>query len=107
MALAVTISLKQVWGTRRVFLGTLAFDSSYPTGGEALPAGFEKFNLAKVDYASIGPHEGFIFEYDATNDKVLAYFADYSTGTDGALIQVADTTDLSGQAAVPFFVIGY
>jgi hypothetical protein len=56
--------------------GLLAFDSSYPTGGEALTAANMGLNtLESVDILS---KNGFTFEYDHTNSKVLAY---YSSGT--------------------------
>ena len=36
MALTITVTKKDVLGTQRVVYGEVAFDSSYPTGGEAL-----------------------------------------------------------------------
>lgn len=69
-------------GTRPVFAksggralqvasGTFAFDNSYPTGGEATTAFSSMFtSLAGVFLA---PTSGYTFEYDYTNNKVLAY----------------------------------
>ncbi len=107
MALTVTTNLHQVWGTRRVKLITLAFDSSYPTGGEALPAGNLKFGLQKVDFVNITNSSGYSFQYDYTNDKILAYYGDNNNASDGAQIQVPDTTDLSALNNVRVFVVGY
>lgn len=72
------------------------FDSSYPTGGESL----NEVELGFPDNSTLLaviplPRLGYVFEYDYTNLKLLAYHADYSTATDGALIEVPDTTDLS------------
>ena len=48
-----------------------AFDTSYPTGGESLDLGALGFRgIAKC---VIEPKMGYTFEYDYTNDKILAY----------------------------------
>lgn len=87
----------------KIQFGSLAFDSSYPTGGESMTfPGF--FNVAIV---LIEPSAGYIFQYDYTNSKVLAYYADYDAVADGALIQVANTTDLSALTDVRYVAIGY
>lgn len=38
MALSFSVNPPQVAGTKRVVRGTVTFDSSYPTGGEAFTA---------------------------------------------------------------------
>lgn len=81
-------------------IGTLAFDTSYPTGGEAVDFGFSPTIVL------LQPASGYVFEYDAGNGKVLAYYADYDAGADGALIQVANTTDLSSVSTV-YLAIGF
>ena len=72
---------------------TLTFDSSYPTGGEALAAtGVEATEIVHV----IAPMtSGYVFQWDQANLKLLAYYADYNAVGDGALIQVPNTTDLA------------
>ena len=50
--------------------GTLAFDSSYPLGGEALT--FGSFNT-KPTVVNIPPNSGYSFEYDRTNEKVKVF----------------------------------
>jgi hypothetical protein len=66
--------------------GTLAFDNSYPTGGEAVSFGFTP------DVVVVAPMDGYVFAWDSANGKVLAYEA----GADGAALdEVANETDLS------------
>lgn len=83
-------------------VGTIAFDSSYPTGGEALS--FEGFTPTAVMVQSSG---GYVFSWDSTNAKVLAYYADYDGAADGALIQVANETNLAALTAVQYIAIGF
>jgi hypothetical protein len=35
---------------------------------------------------------GFIYKYDITNRKIIIYYADYSAGADGALIELPNGT---------------
>ena len=103
MAVTYTQVSRERVGTTRKEVGSIAFDSSYPTGGEALALAV--LGLTEVDEVRVGPHEGYTFEYDAANEKVLAYWVD--TTTDGAaLAQVVDTTDISSAAAVPIVAYG-
>lgn len=83
---------------------TIAFDSSYPTGGEPLDVSgyFDK----EVINVQINPTSGYVFEYDYTNKKVLAYYGNNDGDADGALVQVADTTDLSSLTSVKVLVWG-
>lgn len=110
MALVKTKSGKQntnislASGRLKIEIGTVAFDSSYPTGGEEISFGnFE----AKPIYVAVESDSGYIFKYDRTNGKIMAYYADYDAVADGALIQVADTTDLSGVTAAAYVAIGF
>jgi hypothetical protein len=85
----------------KICFGSIAFDSSYPTGGETVTG-----IPFTPDVFLASPTSGYVFEYDATNNKLLAYYADYDAVADGALIQVADETDLSALTAVPFVAFG-
>ena len=85
--------------------GTIAFDSSYPTGGETLD--LSKEMPTEVQQVIIENKSGYIFEYDYTNKLVLAYYFDYDATADGPAIQVANTTDLSGLTDIRFTAIGY
>lgn len=88
----------------KIVTGTVAFDSSYPTGGEATTDISGHFTeLLGVFFES---KSGYTFSYDYTNNKVLAYWVD--TTVDGAAqAQVANTTDLSAVTGVRFFAWGY
>lgn len=83
---------------------TIDLDSSYPTGGEALDLSGDFNDLLLVQ---IEPMAGYIFVYDYDNKKVIAYYADYDAGADGALIEVADTTDLSALTGIRVLARGY
>lgn len=88
--------------------GTIAFDSSYPTGGEAL--NLEALcGVDRVVLALIGPHKGYFFTYvytaTAANRKVKAWYADANAVADGALIEVANATSLATLTAVPVLLI--
>jgi hypothetical protein len=85
----------------KIVTGTIAFDSSYPTGGEALDltSYFDSLKVVLLETAA-----GYTLEYDNVNKKVKVFYADYSTGTDGALIEVASTTDLATVLAEVRFV---
>lgn len=153
MALAITNQKSSVFGNKRTSTFDVAFDSSYPTGGEALSLG--TLGLSEVDIVLISQKSGYILEYDYTNNKVLAYRSagftpagsvaaptittitnaapvaigtnagalTQTTGATGitgvqapaftgiavaaaALIEVANTTDLSALTGVRFLAIG-
>lgn len=102
MPASVTVSKRTIFGNKKVCVGTVAFDSSYPTGGEAVS--YANLGLANVDFVQVSSAAGYVFEYDHTNKKVKAYWVD--TTTDGAaMAEVADTTDLSAVTA-RFFAFG-
>lgn len=84
----------------KLYVGSVAFDNSYPTGGESITLPFTPVLLIAESSA------GYTFQYDYTNKKLLAYYADYDAVADGVLIQVADTTDLSALTDVRFIAIG-
>lgn len=107
MALTVTRvgSGVESMGSLRASIVDLAFDDSYPTGGEALtPA---TLGLSDVVFALVEPAAGYSFEYDHANDKVIARYADYNAAGDGALIQVPDTTDLSAVTGARMIAWGH
>ena len=102
MALTITIpdAGRTVIGNKRLVFGTLAFDASYPTGGEALTAG--DLGLDKIDHITFT--SDVVQCYWASN-KLLAYYGDNDAGADGEFAQAANTDDLSA-ANVGFFAIG-
>jgi hypothetical protein len=104
MALTVSNTVPTVFGTQKVWQGTVGFDDSYPTGGEVFtPAGVGFVAFDRVDVA---PKNGYVFQFDYTNNKILAYYGDYSESSDGPLVQVANTADLSGVTGVELTVYG-
>lgn len=103
MALAATNSITTVFGDKKVVIGTLAFDSSYPSDGEAYTAAL--FGLKTIDRLSVDPSGGIVFEPIPADLKIKAYWVD--TSTDGAVMaEVADTTDISAVTAAPFIAYG-
>lgn len=106
MALAVTVreTIGPLPGGKFIKTGTLAFDSSYPTGGEALPtiSGVERV-LSLVATGS-----GYTYELDEANQKVKVYrigALDGNAASAAALSEVSSTADLSGITAAPFVAI--
>lgn len=100
MALTLAKTNKQVgdevFGRTRVRIREVTFDSSYPTGGESFtPAdvGLSEFLavLVSVDSAAAGGH---VVQYDYTNKKLMA-FVEEAVAAGGALVEVANTTNLS------------
>lgn len=71
MALTVSNVIPGVAGNKRTAQFTLAFDSSYPTGGEALAPG--QVGLQVVESAVIEAKGGYLFEFDYTNNKVKVF----------------------------------
>ena len=71
--MALTISRENCnIGSKELMTGSITFDSSYPTGGEA----FNPLTIGGIRDAEtviIEPKDGFRFQYDHTNDKIKAY----------------------------------
>lgn len=84
--------------------GKLAFDNSYPTGGEPLSASM--LQLAEVFFVDVPPNAGLVFQYDYTNSKLMVFQGDNNNAADGPLVEIANAVDLSARNAVHFEVIG-
>lgn len=73
--MALTITLlndgKISTGGKIAVLATVAFDSSYPTGGEAIAA--SDLGLSTIDVLIPNQRNGHIIEWDKTNAKLLVY----------------------------------
>lgn len=101
------------FGNVRVKVRTITFDSSYPTGGEALAAadvGLRKIHAVIPCGPAIDSNStAVIVRWNATTNKLMAFRqkdpAD-TGGADIALPQVGNTIDLSG-FSVLVVVIGY
>jgi len=71
MSLTITNKEFSVFGTKRVAFCDVAFDSSYPTGGESLTP--SDVGLSAATHVQILGKNGYTFEYDYTNEKVKAF----------------------------------
>ena len=90
-------------GTEKLYIGRISLDNSYPTGGEAIDvSGNERFDSMLLEPTS----GGYILRWDAANQKVIALMGDNNNASDGPLIEVAATTDLSAVTNVVFWAIG-
>lgn len=107
--MALTVStpvhkpLDLAWRMRKI-----AFDSSYPTGGESLTSadlGFE--DVAANLFVICPPRNGYSFVYDGTNAKLKVYWGDNNNASDAPGVEVADTTDLSALTDVMILVGGF
>lgn len=90
----------------------IAFDNSYPTGGEPFDAAAEvrsKGNFDKtptVIGVMIESKGGYVFTYDRANAKILAYYGDYDPAAAAPLAEVPNETNLAavtGVRALVFF----
>jgi len=93
-------------GKRRMCTGTMAFDASYPTGGEPVTPSDFGFKKAIDSISLIGGKGGYVGDFDKTNSKILMYYADYDALADSALIQFPNATSLAALTAVRFIALG-
>jgi len=107
MALSVSTTSFGVPGAEKFSTGTITFDSSYPTNGESLTAANLGFPTA-VRFIAIEPTDGYVFEYNYADSKVIAYRSAAVASTPAAaaaLAEVGNTVDLSASVA-RYFAIG-
>ena len=71
MALTISNQSFAALQNKRAVFCDLAFDSSYPTGGEALTPG--NIGLTAIERVLFEPKSGYLFEYDHTNQKVKVF----------------------------------
>lgn len=107
--MAPTVSVVQpgTFDNYRMNLVNFTFDATYPAGGEAITA--NQLGLGTVvAVCPLGNPGGATYAWDGTNSKLKAFYADYSTTTDGLLIDIAvgDTAVLDG-VVVQLLAIGY
>jgi hypothetical protein len=94
----------EVPGTRREVRGTITFDSSYATGGEAVT--LTQLGLTRLDWLTVNTTDGHVPAWDGSTStpKVKLFWVD--TTTDGApLAEVPSTTDVSA-VVVRFHAVG-
>jgi uncharacterized protein YfaP (DUF2135 family) len=83
--------------------GTMAFDSSYPTGGEAVTFSIPHHGVIAV---FMEPYGGRLYQYDNSNEKIKAYFSRGGTAS-GVFAEVSNTSDLSAMSNVPYVMFGF
>ena len=86
----------------KIITGYLSF-ATYITGGVPMDMSDtfpDRLDFVMADQAM----GGYVLRYDYTNRKMLVYFADYSTGTDSVLIEIADDTNLAAAVSNTHFV---
>ena len=103
MALTVAVTETTTFGNKKVKIGTIDFDDSYPTGGEELLPG--TLGMERIDFIQINADgDGYLFEYDYSASKVVAYV---SGGTAGVVLaEDANQTNMSGVTDVKFMAFG-
>jgi len=71
MALTISNLTNSNIGSKRMQMCDVTFDSSYITGGESFAAG--DVRLSKIDRVIIEGKDGYVFDYDHTNEKIRVY----------------------------------
>jgi len=71
MGLTITNLVYGISGNRKTRRFNVAFDGSYPTGGESLVA--SDIGLVAIEDLRVDPKIGYIFEYDYSTEKLKAY----------------------------------
>lgn len=94
MAVTITeVEPRNPMGSYWEHIVDVTFDTSYPTGGEALSSPTSSIGMTDVLAVTASPAAGFVFEYIKATDKLKAYWVD--TTVDGAaLAEVPNGTDL-------------
>ena len=72
MALTFTEKKRAKLGNAYAISADITFDSSYPTGGEALAA--SAFGLNNIDIMLCETASGYMFQYDYANAKLKAFY---------------------------------
>jgi hypothetical protein len=74
----------------------IAFDSSYPTGGEAITVGNIAHGFKSIITILAEPStNGYILSYDSTNSKLKVWQTNADYSGDTPLIEVTNATNLS------------
>lgn len=101
MAIAVSNTVKHSSGDQFKVIGTITFDSSYPTGGETLTV--SNLGLAYLEDMSFTDSSGYTYDITIAAGGATAVIKVYwSAGSAAAMAEVSNTTDLS--AVAPKFV---
>ena len=98
---AATVNAKHAIDQGQIEFGTIAFDSSYPTGGESFTP-----KLNNIYFIKFSNTAGYVLDYDYDSNLIMVYYADYDAVADGPLIEVADETDLTVLTGVRYMAYG-
>lgn len=101
MALTIVANPPELIGRERSVKATVTFDSSYVTAGEPFTAA--QFGLTSIKNVFAAPGLGStttgyvpVWNRSVSSPTLLALMGDNNNASDGPLIEVANTTDLSG-----------
>jgi len=93
-------------GKGNMCCGTVAFDNSYPTNGEAITVTDFKFDTQLLSLEMVGGMGGYVADLNLTGMMLLMFMSDNDAGADGPLIECNNTRDLSGLTAARFVAFG-
>lgn len=102
-ASATLIKSKKLESGFTLYVGTIALDSSYPTGGEAIDLALNE----RIDVLICENHTGYMFKWDASTQQLLVYRGDNTNAAAAPGVQVSNTVDLSALTAVNFIAVGF
>lgn len=102
MGLTIAEKSRTKMGNAWAVTNQVTFDSSYPTGGEALTAA--DFGLIRIDLMLCETAMGYMFQYDYTNSKLKAYHP--VKAVTGSLVVAAGATGVTSSAANGAIVTG-
>jgi len=94
-------------GKRKVCVGSVAWDNSYPAGGEPVTLANVNFVTTLDSIQLVGLAGGYVSDFDKANMKILMYMGDYDNANDGPLVVCNDTRDLSALTAARFIAYGW
>jgi hypothetical protein len=97
MSLTISGLTQTVVGDLAYVSGSLAYDSSYPTGGESFAP--TDVGLSSFDLVLCSPTKGVIFEYDYANSKLKAVFPTGGGGTPASALAVPKVSSGSSSAS--------
>ena len=96
MSLTITNKTYDTWGRHRTYMFDMAFDSSYPSGGESLTP--SDIGLEVIEQVSIPNANGYALQYDIATEKFkvfapapLIVFEEVVTMTDGTTYDTGTT----------------
>ena len=96
MAVTFTEKKRAKLGNAYAVSADITFDSSYPTGGEALAA--SAFGLNNIDIMLCETASGYMFQYDYANAKLKAFYP--RAALTGSLVVAESAATLTGDTDV-------